>query len=291
MKKLLNWLYSNRSVEEIIFTFILIAGIPYFVINEVIDLLTNQSWSIGIINTFLILTITYLLIKSIKGSLTKTHIFIFSLLLGLGFALFWPSSTGLSGAGAYVLQTLIVVLLIVNTGKYRIFFAAFLTIMILIAGFADIEYKGKIVYSSQLVSFGINTIVIALVMNLFKVALERERKRLILKINTLNQTNSELKDKNEALRKNQEEILRIQTHLQKIIKNRTREIEEENERIIEYAFINAHLVRAPLANMIGINELMETDRAKSAKLREKMESMDKTVRKIGGILAIDSSKE
>ncbi len=288
MKKLLKWLYINRSVEEIIFACVLIAGIPYFVTNEIIDLMTNRSWIIGIINSFLVLTIIYLLWQSIKGTLTKTHIFVFSLMLAVGFALFWPSSTGLSGAGAYVLQSLIVVLLLVNTGKAKTFFAIFLLIMVLIAGFIDIEYKGRIVYSSQLISFTLNTLVIALVMNLFKIALDRERKKLLFRINKLNKTNQEIQEQNDALEKNQEEIKRIQTHLQQIIQDRTQEIERENERIIEYAFINAHLVRAPLANMLALGELMDHEDPKLRKLKNKMENLDETVRKIGGILSIET---
>lgn len=290
MKKLVTRLYVNRSVEEIIFSFILIAGIPYFVLNEIIDLLTNRSLVIGIINSVLIFSIIYLLKLSVKGTLTKTHIFIFCLMLSIGFALFWPASTGLSGAGAYVLQSLIVVLLIVNTGKSRAFFAIFLLIMVLVAGFADIEYAGKIVYRSQLISFIINTIAIALVMNIFKIYLDRERKKLVFKITKLDQINKEIEHQNQVLESNQEEIKRIQTNLQQIIKERTREIEAGNKRLVEYAFINAHLVRAPLANLMGLSELMNSDDPDLMELQKKMEVLDTTIRKIGGILSIDDSE-
>ena len=135
MNKLTKWLYINRSVEEIIFSCILIAGIPYFLINEIIDLYTNRSISIFVINASLLLITGYLLRLSLKRSLKRIHIFGFSLILSIGFALFWPSSTGLSGAGAYVLQSLIIILLLVNTGKTTVFFALGSFVMIYIAGF------------------------------------------------------------------------------------------------------------------------------------------------------------
>lgn len=288
MKEFISSLYNNRSVEEIIFSVVLLLGIPYFLTNEVIDLMTNQNLLIGVINCLLIFTIIYLLRRSVKGTLRKAHIFAFSLMLIIGFALFWPSSTGLSGAGAYVFQSLIVVLLLVNTGYARIFFAASLVVLVLIAGFAPIEYTGKIVYSSQLISFVINTVVIALVMNLFKVALDKERGKLMHRIKTLDDNNQAIKKQNTIIKENNKEIERIQSQLQQIIEDRTQEIEKENQRLIEYAFINAHLVRAPLANMLGLQGLVESKDSKQGQLKEKMEKMDQTVRKIGGILSVDS---
>lgn len=288
MNRLTKWLFINRSVEEIIFSCILVAGIPYFMINEIIDLYTNQSISVFIINVSLLLIIGYLLRLSLKRALKKIHIFAFSLILSIGFVLFWPASTGLAGAGAYVMQSLIIILLLVNTGKATTFFAIGSFVMIYIAGFVDIDYTGKIVYRSQLISFTLNMIVIALIVNIFKSALDRERKRLVFRINKLDRINAEIQEKNEALKKNQEEIKRIQTQLQQIIKDRTEEIEKENERIVNYAFINAHLVRAPLANMLGISQLMKSKDPQFKTLKKRIEKLDGVVRKIGGVLSVEN---
>ncbi|WP_462251964.1 hypothetical protein [Ekhidna sp.] len=286
MKGVLKWLYIDRSVEEIIFSCILIAGIPYFLINEIVDLYTNQNLIIGIINITLLLTVIYLLRLSIKRKLRSYHIFSFSLLLSTAFAFFWPSSTGLEGAGAYVLQTLIVVLLLINRGWSSLFFAVYAVVIIGVAGFADINYTGAIVYKSQLISFTVNMLAIALVMNIFKIALDRERRKLIFRVNKLDKLNAEIAEKNDTLEKNHEEIIRIQTQLQQIIEKRTVEIEKENERIVNYAFINAHLVRAPLSNMLGLLQLMDMKDQEVKKLKDRVERLDQVVRKISGVLTI-----
>ena len=286
MNKLLRSFYSDRSVEEIIFSVILMAGIPYFTINEIIDIFTNQNWLIFCINVSLLGYILYLLKLSYERKLNRKHIFGFSLVLIIGFSLFWPNSTGLSGAGAYVFQSLMVAVLLVNTGKAKLFFAVFLFILILIAGFAPIEYTGKIVYSHQLISFMLNTIVIALAMNLFKNALERERRQMVRRIGQLENANEKLAAQNAKLEKNHLEITRIQTQLQEIISERTQEIEKANRRMIEYAFINAHLVRAPLANLLGLLELKSEEGNQYQTLKSKTENLDKVVRKIGGILSV-----
>ncbi len=291
MKNMLREIFADRSVEEIIFSIILLLGIPYFTVNEIIDLLTNQSLIVFTINVFLLITIVYLLRLSLKKKLTGKHIFGFSLILVIAFTLFWPSSTGLSGPGAYVFQSLLVVLLLINSGKSRAFFAIYLLTMILIAGFYDIQYKGKIVYTNQLISFILNTVAIAFVMNVFKTALERERKQMVKRINQLENMNEKLTSHQTSLEKNHMEISRIQTQLQEIIAERTEEIERENQRMIEYAFINAHLVRAPLANLLGLIELKSEENNNFQGMKEKAEKLDSVVRKIGGILSITKNEK
>ena len=286
MRDLIKSFYQNRSVEEVIFTIILLAGIPYFTINELVDIFTNQNWLIFTINVSLLGCILYLLKLSHERKLRRKHIFGFSLLLVISFALFWPSSTGLSGAGAYVFQSLMVVVLLINSGKEKFILALFLLALILVAGYAPIQYAGKIVYINQLVSFVLNTIVIAFIMNLFKNSLESERNQTVRRIDQLKTANEELASQNAKLEKNHVEISRIQTQLQDIISERTQEIEQANKRMIEYAFINAHLVRAPLANLLGLLELKEEDSESYEAIKEKTENLDLVVRKIGGILSV-----
>ena len=210
MRNLINSFYHNRSVEEVIFTIILLAGIPYFTINELVDIFTNQNWLIFTINVSLLGLILYLLKLSHERKLRRKHIFGFSLILVISFSLFWPSSTGLSGAGAYVFQSLMVVVLLINSGKAKAFLALLLFALILVAGFVPIQYTGKIVYINQLISFMLNTIIIAFVMNLFKNSLESERNQMVHRIEQLRSANEELASQNVKLEKIPLETARIQ---------------------------------------------------------------------------------
>jgi len=88
MRDLIKSFYQNRSVEEVIFTIILLAGIPYFTINELVDIFTNQNWLIFAINVSLLGCILYLLKLSHDRKLRKQHIFGCSLLLVITFSLF-----------------------------------------------------------------------------------------------------------------------------------------------------------------------------------------------------------
>jgi len=45
--------------------------------------------------------------------------------------------------------------------------------------------------------------------------------------------------------------------LEEVVKERTRDIEERNRKLKKYAFMNSHMVRAPLANILGAIQHLE----------------------------------
>ena len=51
------------------------------------------------------------------------------------------------------------------------------------------------------------------------------------------------------------EIMRINDNLESIVKKRTQELEEKNKQLTEYAYINSHILRAPVARISGLYNL------------------------------------
>ncbi|NOS92289.1 MAG: GAF domain-containing protein [Cyclobacteriaceae bacterium] len=72
------------------------------------------------------------------------------------------------------------------------------------------------------------------------------------------------------IREQKKEITRINQSLEQRIKERTHELENQNQQLAEYAFINSHLLRAPLCRMLGLIHLIEVS---DLKLKE-MELVD-----------------
>lgn len=286
MKKLTGWIYLNRTIEESIFSIILLAGVPYFVLNEILNLSSNRLLIIFFIDFLMLAVFLFLLRLSIRKSLTQQHIFYFSIFILLMFALFWPNSTGLTASSSYVFLTLIVALPLINKGKAKIFFVLSLVGFILVAGFAPIEYHQSISYPEELIAYFLNFAGIALILLVFKAALNREHSSLEKRIEKLNQLNAEIDEQNQELENQKQSILRIQNHLQEIINDRTEKIEKENERLIEYAFINAHLVRAPLANLIGLCQIKMQEKPSFQKIFDRTQKLDLIIRKIAGVLSI-----
>ena len=86
--------------------------------------------------------------------------------------------------------------------------------------------------------------------------------------------NEELNTQNEEISKINDELTQLNENLEVRIKERTRDLEKRNEQLTEYAFINAHLLRAPVARVIGLLNLLDKTKIK-AKRMEIAEHMKK----------------
>lgn len=67
----------------------------------------------------------------------------------------------------------------------------------------------------------------------------------------------EIQSKTEEIKMQAEEIKGINENLEALVKKRTNELELKNKALEEYAFINAHKLRSPLASILGLINLMK----------------------------------
>jgi ligand-binding sensor domain-containing protein len=88
-----------------------------------------------------------------------------------------------------------------------------------------------------------------------------QRDELIALNEELRSSQEEVMAQRDALSDKNNEIERINSNLEKLVAIRTQALEQKNKRLAEYAFINAHKLRSPLASILGIINLMiiETD--------------------------------
>ncbi len=70
---------------------------------------------------------------------------------------------------------------------------------------------------------------------------------------------SSLQQKNNELARQSGEIRSINENLESMVKKRTLDLEERNKKLVEYGFINSHLVRAPLARILGLTDLISRE--------------------------------
>jgi len=115
-----------------------------------------------------------------------------------------------------------------------------------------------------------------------------------LKINTLleqiRQRNNELVEKTNEIETMNEELMSVNETLEAAVIKRTSELETQNKQLTEYAFINSHILRAPLARILGLCYLITTE-ATSLKDKQLMEALkisseelDLIIRKISDLL-------
>jgi ligand-binding sensor domain-containing protein len=96
----------------------------------------------------------------------------------------------------------------------------------------------------------------------------------------------EIQAQNEEIMAQAEEIKGINENLESMVKQRTAELEKKNLALEEYAFINAHKLRSPVASILGlVNLLSKTKLDPEAKeinthLEQSAEELDKIVSSI-----------
>ncbi len=75
----------------------------------------------------------------------------------------------------------------------------------------------------------------------------------------LSTANEEVQNKNKELQASEEELRQINETLNELVIHRTEALENQNKKLLEYAFINAHKVRSPLARILGLVNLIRLE--------------------------------
>lgn len=97
-------------------------------------------------------------------------------------------------------------------------------------------------------------------------------------------------EKNQQIEQVNQQMALINENLEKLVKQRTQALEEQNKKLSDYAFFNAHKLRAPLARVLGlINLLMSGNNINEQPeilryLKLSSEELDSIVRSVGTIL-------
>jgi hypothetical protein len=96
----------------------------------------------------------------------------------------------------------------------------------------------------------------------------------------------EIQQMNEAIQRQTEQIKAINENLEELVRQRTSELETKNKTLEDYAFMNAHNLRSPVASILGLINLMDRleleadQRVYLDHLKSSAESLDKVVRSI-----------
>lgn len=106
----------------------------------------------------------------------------------------------------------------------------------------------------------------------------------------LTEKNNEIGTLNEELTSANEQLADLNRNLEAAVRKRTHELEFQNQQLTEYAFINSHLLRAPLARILGlahvitreVNTLQEKELLHA--LEQSANELDQIIRKISELL-------
>lgn len=97
----------------------------------------------------------------------------------------------------------------------------------------------------------VGVLMIVLIKTRYDLTVKEIKARLALQI-----SNEEIQAQSEEIYSQAEEIRVINENLEDIVKERTKELEKKNTALEEYAFINAHKLRSPVASILGLVNLL-----------------------------------
>lgn len=102
---------------------------------------------------------------------------------------------------------------------------------------------------------------------------------------------NEIETMNEELNALNEELSTINETLETTVQKRTSELETQNKQLTEYAFINSHILRAPLARILGLAHLILSTESNAIQDKDLLKGLihasnelDVIIRKISDIL-------
>lgn len=280
-------IFKDGQLEERFFAIVILCTIPYYALN-LITIFSYHDTSASLVTIYAILLLIsvgtlYFVWK--KGA-NSIAINIFSLFILFTFIYYLPNSAGPIGGSGYVIQNIIVLLLLMTRGVIKVIITIVLCVVSIVLFSNILTFTGQLIYTRLITDYFVNLTFISIFMIFFKYNFDMERKNLTLKNEELETLNKSLAEQTAQIEQTNSEIQTIRDGLQEKVIERTKKLEEENKKLLEYSFINAHLVRAPMANIIGIAELNSND-PNFEKIREGILEMDEVVRKIADVLKED----
>ncbi|WP_320002775.1 tetratricopeptide repeat protein [Shiella aurantiaca] len=165
------------------------------------------------------------------------------------------------------------------------------------------EAESQALIQKQFIVVVLVVIVMCLAFLLFALAYRSGKKDrlhnavLARKNNEINNQKEELEVQAEKIRLAYNEIFSINKSLEEKILERTADLEKRNEQLEEYAFINSHKLRAPVASILGLVSLIdkeglnEKEQETISHLTQAAEKLDNIVKEITSVLEPDITKE
>lgn len=163
---------------------------------------------------------------------------------------------------------------------------------------AEIEKNRLQIQRQNILIYGaILMIILSLVLTYTLYRYYKEKKNSII---LLEKKNSEIVTQSKVLIEQADELIRVNEEIQQMnesleakVRKRTKKIRAQNKKFKEYAFSNAHLVRAPLARILGLAEYFRGDddnisddkkKELSQNIHASAEELDQVIRQVSEIL-------
>jgi signal transduction histidine kinase len=297
MNSLLEQRSVSKELEKDLLLYGILVSIGYQLFMVLMSLVPVINPSMALLNMFItaFLFFIYLLAQRLEphpGVLLALH--------GLavaGFTFFWMNYGGLAGTIPSFLCIYSAFIIVCSRGFWRVFILGSLVILIsLFMGFPSLFGMTSLWEPEKTNPFQqfVDYLIMGALILIFILHMKRKfifyREAVSNRYRQLDRIAQTLHQQNQELATRQEETRAINENLESLVQERTNANELKNIQLAEYAFINAHMLRAPLCRILGLISLMEKepDRYRPdqlSRLKVLAQQIDQQVREINVVVS------
>lgn len=117
--------------------------------------------------------------------------------------------------------------------------------------------------ASDIIVAGVTYVILYTILAYTSYILKNRYDQAIADLATLNreliEKSNEIETQNEELVLSQENLSQLNSHLESLVADRTKEVQRQNQQLISYAYANAHHLRGPVARVLGLVQLSKLD--------------------------------
>lgn len=283
----------KSPVEKSLLQYGLILAVLYQLYQSTFDALSGVSVNTVLINIIIAIFLLLLLVlvrleKSINLVATLLHVMLLP-----AYVYFWYYNGGIAGLVPFLLCAYLGFIIATTNGLQKWISLSLYGITLIILLYFPSVLGTLATEGLNLKSKPIDFFIVAIVITLFTIYLKNKylfyRNQIAIRNEQLQRVAIKLIGQNKELQTQQEEIKAINENLESMIIDHTRGIENKNKELAEYAFINAHMLRAPLSRILGLTVLMENEPhtyspSEVLRIKSLAQEMDRVVRKINEVL-------
>lgn len=285
------------NFELRLFGWHLIASLPLWVYLVIKDLILNNPTERLAVDLTLCLVTGAILYGLRFTRHLKKMIGVYCIVALGAFAYYWYPLGGYTGPISYFYFALGVLFTTLLPSRRRVLFAVVFCLMAIaltiyqdyFLGIKLMRYDGADLWLN--LAYVGCSIVLALILVFLKRNFDSGRSLIMKNNKRLSSLSKRVENRQRELMNQREQIRSIKQNLEILIRERTSELEHKTKRLEKYAYDNAHHVRKPISNILGLLSVMEVEQdslninpEKLRKVKEHAQNLDEITQRINTIL-------
>lgn len=282
-----------QRFEARVFHYGIIIAFIFRFIGLVHELVIDSPLSVFLLSVFNLFLLVVIFILYRKYFKIAFILFYFQILITS--VLTWNNAGGWNGSVPYILLAAMVGIVITSNGSLQVvtLFAYGLVIILfssttVLNSFSSLNNEYFLM--SREVDFLLCTAILILATFYLKENFFSYRESVQLTNTRLKKSSQKLIDQTRQLHQQQGKLSALRNNLEKIISGKISESRNKAELLEEYAFVNSHHVRAPLARVLGLIHLIEVEGQHNSssdtldKIKRDAQEMDRVLKEINTII-------